>query len=306
MSDDPYELLGVSKTASVDEIRKAYRKLAKELHPDLNPGDKSTEDRFKKVSAAHSLLSDAEQRARFDRGEIDGSGADTPQQRYYRHYADSDPSGRYHSDAGYRDFEGASDIFADLFGKGSDGETRFRTRGQNVRYRLGVSFLDAINGAKQQLNLPDGSTIDLTIPAGSKTGTILRLRGKGHPGLGDGPSGDALVELTVAPHAQFSREGDDIIVELPISLDEAILGAKIEVPGASGRLRVTVPKGSSSGDVLRLRGKGAPKGDGRHGDQRVVLKVVMPNTIDDGLEAFMEEWRKEHAYNPRETLGGNQ
>ena len=171
---------------------------------------------------------------------------------------------------------------------------------------LVVSLLDAINGAKQQLNLPDGSTIDLTIPAGSKSGTILRLRGKGHPGLGDGPSGDALVELTVAPHAQFSREGDDIIVELPISLDEAILGAKIEVPGASGRLRVTVPKGSSSGDVLRLRGKGAPKGDGRHGDQRVVLKVVMPNTIDDGLEAFMEEWRKEHAYNPRETSGGNQ
>ena len=168
MNDDPYTLLGVSKTASVDEIRKAYRKLAKELHPDLNPGDKSMEDRFKKVSAAHILLSDPEQRARFDRGEIDASGAETPQQRYYRHYADSDPSGRYHSDAGYRDFEGTSDIFSDLFGSGSDGQTRFRARGQNVHYRLAVAFLDAINGAKQQLNLPDGSTIDLTIPAGSK------------------------------------------------------------------------------------------------------------------------------------------
>jgi len=305
MSDDPYKLLGVSKTATADEIRKAYRKLAKELHPDLNPGDKSMEDRFKKVSAAHNLLSDAAQRARFDRGEIDASGAETPQQHYYRQYADSDRSGRYHSDTGYRDFEGTSDIFADLFGHGSDGQSRFRARGQDVHYRLAVPFLDAINGAKQQLHLPDGTTIDLTIPAGSKTGTILRLRGKGRPGLGDGPPGDAMVELTVEPHARFSREGDDIILELPISLDEAVLGARIEVPSATGRLRVTVPKGSSSGDVLRLRGKGAPKSGGGHGDQRVVLKIIMPETIDDELEAFMAEWRKKHAYNPRETSGGS-
>lgn len=304
MSDDPYKLLGVSKTASADEIRKAYRKLAKELHPDLNPGDKSMEDRFKKVSAAHSLLSDPEQRARFDRGEIDGSGTEVTQQRYYRHYADNDPSGRYHSDAGYRDFQATSDIFADLFGRGGGGRSHYRARGQAAHYRLAVPFLDAINGTKQQLNLPDGSTIDLTIPAGSKTGTILRLRGKGRPGLGDGPPGDALVELTVEPHAQFSREGDDIVLELPIALDEAVLGAKIEVPSATGRLRVTVPKGSSSGDVLRLRGKGAPKGNGGHGDQRVVLKVVLPENIDGELEAFMEGWRKKHSYNPREPSGG--
>lgn len=303
MTDDPYKLLGVSKAATADELRKAYRKLAKKLHPDLNPGDKSMEERFKKVSAAYNLLSDTEQRARFDQGEIDASGTEKPQQRYYRQYADNDPSGRYHSDAGFRDFEGTSDIFSDLFGRGGGGKTSFRARGQNVQYRLAVSFLDAITGAKKQLDLPDGTTIDLTIPAGSKSGAILRLRGKGRPGQGDGPPGDALVELTVEPHGQFTREGDDIVLELPISLDEAVLGAKIEAPSAFGRLRVTVPKGSSTGDVLRLRGKGAPVSGGGHGDQRIVLKVVLPKNTDDELEAFMEEWRKKHAYNPRETSG---
>lgn len=302
MSDDPYKTLGVDRTASAEDIRKAYRKLAKELHPDLNPGDKSVEDRFKQVSQAYHLLSDPEQRARFDRGEIDASGQEKPQQQYYRHYADTDRGGRYHSTAGFRDFEGMSDIFADLFGHGAEGDGRVHARGQDVLYRLAVPFLDAVNGAKRHLDLPDGSSIELTIPAGSKDGTTLRLRGKGRPGFGEGPPGDALVELSVEPHRYFSRDGDDIVLELPVTLDEAALGAKIEVPSAGGRLRVTIPKGSTTGDVLRLRGKGAPKPGGGHGDQRIVLKVVMPDKIDDELAHFLEKWRKQHAYNPRAGL----
>lgn len=302
MSDNPYNLLGVSKKASADDIRKAYRKLAKELHPDLNPGDKSVEDRFKQVSAAYQLLSDTEQRARFDRGEIDASGQETPQHQYYRHYADQDPSGRYHSSSGYADFEGMSDLFSELFGQDRGREARFRAQGQNVHYRLAVAFLDAVNGAKRQLDLPDGSKIDLTIPPGSKNGTVLRLRGKGRSGLGDGPAGDALVELTVEPHPLFARDGDDIVLELPISLDEAVLGASVEVPSISGRLRMNVPKGSSTGKVLRLRGKGVPKAGGEAGDQRVVLKVVMPPESDSELEAFMQEWRTKHAYDPRANM----
>ncbi len=301
-SDDPYTLLGVSRTASADEIRKAYRKLAKELHPDLNPGDKSVEDQFKNVSQAYHLLSDAEQRARFDRGEIDASGQETPQQQYYRHYADSDRGRRYDSSAGFRDFEGTSDIFADLFGHGAEGAGRVHARGQDVLYRLAVPFLDAVNGTKQHLNLPDGSSIELTIPKGSRDGTMLRLRGKGRPGLGEGPPGDALVELSIQPHPYFTRDGDDLVLELPITLDEAALGAKVEVPSATGRLRVTVPKGSTTGDVLRLRGKGVAKAGGGHGDQRVVLKVVMPDEVDKDLAEFLEKWRKTHAYNPRAAL----
>lgn len=308
MSDDPYDVLGVSRDASQSDIRKTYRKLAKELHPDLNPGDKAAEDRFKKVSAAYKLLSDPEKRARFDRGEIDASGAERPEQPFYRQYADADGGGRYYSTSGFGDFEDVSDLFSDLFGGRTDdrGTHRrshtIRARGRDLHYHLDVDFLEAVNGAKRRITLPDGGTLDLSIPAGTRNGGVLRLKGKGGPGLGGGGAGDALVEITVRPHPVFRRDDDDIVLELPITLDEAVLGGKVEVPTVTGRVTMTVPKGASSGDVLRLRGKGVKAARRPPGDQRVVLKVVLPETIDDDLTALLETWRKTHRYDPRRKL----
>jgi DnaJ-class molecular chaperone len=302
VSKDPYEVLGVSKSASQDEIHKAYRKLAKKLHPDLNPGNAKSADAFKDVASAHDLLGDPEKRARFDRGEIDAAGAERPQQRYYREYADAGGARRYHSTAGYEDFGDASDLFADLFKRSRGGARSAKMRGQDVQYRLELDFLEAVRGGKRRITLPDGSALDLTVPEGTADGHILRLKGKGGPGIGGGPAGDALIELTVRPHPLFSRQGDDIVIELPITLDEAVLGGKIEVPTVSGRVALTIPKGSSSGQTLRLRGKGVKTRGGTHGDQLVRLKVVMPPEIDSELQEFMQRWREGHRYDPRADL----
>lgn len=302
MSKDPYEVLGVSKSASQDEIHKAYRKLAKKLHPDLNPGNAKAADEFKDVASAHDLLGDPEKRARFDRGEIDAAGAERPQQRYYREYADAGGARRYHSTAGFEDFGDASDLFADLFGRSRGGARTARMRGQDVQYRLEVDFLEAVRGAKRRITLPDGSALDLTIPEGTADGHVLRLKGKGGPGIGGGPAGDALIELIVKPHPLFSRQGEDIVIELPITIDEAVLGGKIETPTVSGRVALTIPKGSSSGQTLRLRGKGVKTRSGKHGDQLVRLKVVMPPEIDGELQEFMQKWREAHRYDPRADL----
>jgi len=299
--DDPYQILGVAKDASQDAIRKAYRSLAKELHPDLNPGDKGAETRFKDVSAAYSLLNDPEKRARFDRGEIDASGAERPQQQYYRHYAEADPTGRYASSAGMGDFEDVSDLFADLFGARGGARRTASARGRDLRYQLHVDFLDAVNGAVRRVALPDERALDLTIPAGTRDGSVLRLKSKGYPGFNGGPPGDALIEVAVRPHPIFTLDGADIVVEVPITIDEAVLGGKIEVPTISGRVAMTVPKGSSTGTTLRLKGKGVKSKDSV-GDQRVVLEVVLPDNIDGELEAFMTRWREEHHYDPRAKM----
>ncbi|WP_085032495.1 DnaJ C-terminal domain-containing protein [Ensifer aridi] len=301
MSEDPYQILGVPRTATQSDIRKAYRKRAKELHPDLHPGDKQVEAKFKALSAAYHLLNDPDQRARFDRREIDASGAERPQQRFYRNYADTDQAGRYTSAGGAGEFEDLSDIFSDLFGQRGEG-SRFRTVGQDLHYQLEVEFLDAANGARRRITLPDGNTIDLAIPPGTRDGSTLRLKGKGAPGFGGGARGDALIEIRVRPHPVFQRKGDDIEVDLPITLYEAVLGAKIEVPTISGRVSMTVPKGSNTGDVLRLRGKGVKSGQGAAGDQRVKLQVVLPERVDPDLQALIETWRRAHPYDPREAL----
>ncbi len=305
MADDLYKVLNVPRTASQDEIRKAYRKLAKELHPDLNPGDKAAEEKFKKVSSAFAILGDADKRGRYDRGEIDASGQERPEQRYYREYASDDPGARYRSSAGYQDFGEFSDIFSDLFGRGQRGAGAGRTftaRGQDARYRLDVEFLEAVQGATKRITLPDGGTLDLTVPAGTRDGQVLRLKGKGGPGIGGGPAGDALVEIGVKPHPLFTREGNDILVELPITLDEAVLGGKVEVPTVSGRVAMTVPKGASSGQTLRLKGRGVKPRSGTAGDQLVRLKIVMPDKVDPELEAFFKDWQAKHGYDPRRKL----
>jgi DnaJ-class molecular chaperone len=298
---DPYEVLGVARGASADEIKQAYRKLAKKLHPDLNPGNEKVEDQFKEVSAAYDLLSDPDKRARFDRGEIDASGAETPRRSYYRSYAEGDAGARYRQ-AGPEEGGFEDDLFADLFGRRRGGTIRLR--GADVTYTAEADFLEAVNGAKRRATLADGKTIDFTIPPGTTEGQILRLRGKGQPGIGGGPSGDALIEIRVKPHPFFERRGDDIHVTLPITLPEAVLGGGVELPTVDGKVALKIPRGANSGMTLRLKGKGAPNASTKQrGDQLVKLSVQLPDTIDEELRTFVERWAKDHPYDVRSKLG---
>jgi DnaJ-class molecular chaperone len=303
LAADPYQTLGVKRDASQEEIQKAYRRLAKKLHPDLNPGNKKAEEEFKNVSVAYDLLADPDKRARFDRGEIDASGAERPQQRYYRDFAEGSGANPYASDAGFADFAGADDIFSEIFGR--TGRANLRTRGQDVHYYLELDFLDAVNGGKQQLTLPDKSVLDVTIPPGTRDGQVLRLRGKGRPGLGGGPPGDALIEITVRPHPIFTRKGDDIHIELPIPLKDAVLGGQTKVPTPSGAVTMTIPKWANSGRVLRLKGKGVPRPDGTRGDELVTLKVMLPELPDPELEKFVAQWRQATADGPPRATGAS-
>ncbi|MDD9717374.1 DnaJ C-terminal domain-containing protein [Dinoroseobacter sp. PD6] len=305
MSEDPYKVLGVAKDATQAEIKKAYRKLAKALHPDLHPGDKTKEAQFQAVAAANDLLGDPEKRKRFDAGEIDASGQERPQRQYYRDHAGADPQGRYASGAGYGDFEDLSGVFSDLFGRRGQargGAQGFAARGADVRYRLDVDFMDAAMGAKRPVPLPDGSAIDLTIPAGVRDGQTLRLRGKGQPGFGGGPAGDAYVEIEVRPHKVFARDENDIEVEVPITFDEAVLGAKVEVPTLSGKVSMGIPRGATSGQRLRLKGRGIKPAKGEAGDQYVRLKIVTPPKIDAEMEDIARRWRDLGAPDPRASL----
>jgi DnaJ-class molecular chaperone len=307
MAEDPYSVLGVTKTASATDITKAYRKLAKKYHPDLNPGDKAAEEKFKQVATAYDILGDEEKRGRYDRGEIDASGQERPQQRYYREYAGGPEGARYRSTAGFEDMGAFSDLFGDLFGErggmrgARGGGARFSMRGPDAQYRLDIPFLDAVNGTKQRITLPDGGTLDVTIPPGVAEGQVLRLKGKGHPGMGEGPPGDALVEISVMSHPVFKRDGNDIVVDLPITVDEAVLGGKVEVPTIGGRVSVTVPPGSNTGQTLRLKGLGV-KTKGARGDQLVRLSIMLPEKIDEDLKTFAEKWRESHSYDPRRKL----
>jgi DnaJ-class molecular chaperone len=298
---DPYEALGVEKTASPDDIRKAYRRLAKKLHPDLNPGNKTAEEQFKEVSAAYDLLSDADKRARFDRGEIDASGAERPRQRYYRDFATGADADHAYADAsGFEDFAQGDDFLAELLRRRE--HARANAPGADLHYRLPVDFLDAVNGATIRLDVPDGGTLEVKIPPGIETGQLLRLRGKGAPGRGQGQPGDALIEVEVRPHRFFRREGDDIHLELPITLGEAVLGGQVPVPTPTGTVMMRVPKHANTGAVLRLRHKGVRRPGGGHGDELVTLKVMLPDTADPELESFVSGWVGGKAYDPRRGM----
>ena len=296
---NPYEVIGVPSTATAAEIQSAYRKLAKKLHPDLNPGDKATEDRFKEVAAAYNLLGDADKRKRFDAGEIDASGAERPpRQHFYRDYAGGEADHPYSDASGFSDFMHGDDIFADLLRRSQ--QARANRPGEDVHYRMEIDFADSIAGATRRITLPDGGALDVKIPPGIVSGQTIRLKGKGAPGFGTGRPGDAMIEVEVRPDPRFTRDGDDITIELPVSLREAVLGGRVHVPTATGAVTMTVPKGSNTGTTLRLKGKGAPRRGGGFGDQFVKLKVILPSPPDPELEAFVAGWERGKLYNPRE------
>ncbi|ALG71064.1 molecular chaperone DnaJ [Azospirillum thiophilum] len=312
---DPYSVLGVSRSASADDIKKAYRKLAKLHHPDLKPGDSANEERFKEISAAYTLLSDAEKRARYDRGEIDPSGQE-------RH-AGFGPRGRtsrgraYSGTADDSVFSGGGgdDWFSDLFGGGrrrpgtagagaGGASTGPKVRGSDISYSVTVPFIEAAAGAKRRINLSNGKSIDVAIPPGTENEAKLRLKGQGLPGMGGMPDGDAIVEVHVEQHPYFTRHDSDIHVELPITLNEAVLGATIHVPTISGKVAVKVPAGANTGSVLRLRGKGVMnQATKQPGDQYVKLKVVLPDPPDAELVKFVEQWAKTRSYDVRKKAG---
>jgi DnaJ-class molecular chaperone len=293
--DDPYKILGVERGASEDEIRTAYRRLAKQHHPDLNPGKKEAEEKFKRISAANALLSDAEKRARFDRGEIDAMGNERPPERpFYRGFGDAGDRSKYRAEDAF-----GADDWESIFGQAFGDRMRRggKSRGSDVRYALTVDFLEAANGAKRRVTLPDGRVLDVTIPPGLEDEQVLRLRGQGMAGPGGGPAGDALIEVSVAPHGLFRRDGKDLIIDLPVTLAEAVLGARVEVPTIKGSVYLTIPPNSNSGTRLRLKERGIAGGH-----QFVDLKIVLPPEPEPELTEFLKSWTPAHPFDPRKGM----
>ncbi len=297
MAQDPYAELGVSRTAGADEIRKAFRTLAKELHPDRNPNNKVAEERFKRVSAAFDVVGDPEKRAKFDRGEIDADGRDV--QRGYSGGYGPGPGGGGARDARFdgMDFE---EILGGMFaGRGRNGRGNFAMKGSDVQARLEVDLEEAIKGAVKRVVFADGRTLDVTIPKGAADGQTLRLRGQGYPGRGGAAAGDALIELSLRPHPIFRRDEADLHMDLPISVPDAVLGAKVDAPTPDGPVSLTVPRHAQAGAVLRLKGRGAFDAEtGRRGDLFAHIAIVLPDAVDAELERFAETWRRERPYSP--------
>ncbi len=299
---DPYSVLGIAKTASQDDIRKAYRKLAKKYHPDLNPGDKKAEEEFKALNQANDLLSDADKRARFDRGEIDASGQERHPGFGAGGFGGGGFGGGFGGAGGFRpggpgmggfQEEDLSDLFGGMFGGGARARRAGPRKGADRSFSLNVSFLDAVNGATSRVNLPDGATLDVRIPPGMEDGKVLRLRGKGMPGVQGGPPGDALITVTVLPDATFTREGVDLRETLAVDLKTVVLGGPIMVPTPTGTVKMNVPAGSDTGTVLRLRGKGVPAHGGKEAGNLYVRLEVRVGKADPALEAFLKDWTPE-------------
>jgi DnaJ-class molecular chaperone len=307
---DPYATLGVARSAGEDEIKKAYRKLAKELHPDRNKDNPKASERFSQVTQAYDLLTDKDKRARFDRGEIDGDGNPAAPFGYggggragHGGMGAGGPGG-FRADFG-GDGADMSDVFEGLFGgRGGGFASGFGRRqppqkGANTAYRLRVPFTDAAALAPQRVTLGDGKTIDLKLPAGVENGTQMKLGGKGEPGPGG--AGDAIVTIEVQPHRFFTRDGDDVRLDLPVTLHEAVLGGAVKVPTVEKPVMLTVPAGSSSGKVLRIKGRGFHKKTGGRGDQLVTLMIDLP-ADDAALKAFVADWDGAQG-NPRSDMG---
>lgn len=301
---DPYETLGVTRTATDKEIKEAFKKLARKFHPDLHPDDKAAEGKFKDISAANDLLKDKEKRRRFDAGEIDAAGAERPPERFYRDFANGGVNASHAANEGFASNEDLEEFLRRAFaGGGPRGHETFQARGQDVSYVLPVEFMDAVNGAQRTITLPEGKTLQVTIPEGAEDRQMLRLKGQGMAGFGGGMAGDAYVELHVEPHPFFHRKDDNIHVEVPVTLKEAMLGARIEVPTISGPVTMTIPKGSNTGQTLRLRDKGVRnRKTGQRGHQLITLKAVLPSAEEHELVAFLEKWQPKHPDHPRKEM----
>ncbi len=300
MAPNPYETLGIKKDASEAEIKAAYRKLAKKNHPDLNPGDTTAKQRFADISSANDLLSDKDKRAAFDRGEIDASGQPRQQQPFYRDYAGTEGTQRYRQSGGFGGqapgggFESSSfsEIFESMFG--GKRAAQQAAPASDAHYSIEIDFLEAAKGASKRVTMPDGAALDIIIPPGVSEGQQLRLKGKGHASRNGDVVGDAYVELHIRPHDMFARDGNNITIELPVGFHESILGAKVSVPTIHGPVSMAIPKGATTGQTLRLKGKGI-----KSGDQFVRLKIVMPKVIDPELEKLAGDWAKAHPWDPR-------
>ena len=318
MARDPYQELGVSRTATADEVRKAFRKLAKENHPDTNPGNKAAEERFKKVSAAFDIVGDAEKRKKFDRGEIDADGRETmggfgaggpwgASGGPGGGFGGARPGGRQGGGFRTETFEGADlgDILGEMFGGGRQGRAGgagggfggFSQRGADTRAKLEIDLVDAIRGGKQRIAFSDGRTIDVTIPKGAQDGQSLRLKGQGAPGRSG--AGDAFIEIAIKPHPLYRREDGGLVMDLPIAFYDAVLGGKVEAPTPDGPVNVAVPKGANTGTRLRLKGRGLSDAKGHRGDLFARLVVVLPEGSDPALDAFAEEARAKRPYTPK-------
>jgi len=314
---DLYQQLGVKRGASEAEIKKAYRSLAKQLHPDRNSDNPKAAERFAKVTHAYDLLSDKDKRARYDRGEIDEDG--NPRMPFGGGFGGGGGAGQRPGGGGFEGFPGGfdanaadlSDLFEGLFGAagarrgagsggpfGGFGRARAPQKGADVAYRLKVAFTDAATLKEQRVTLSGGRTVDIKLPKGVEDGTKIRLSGQGQEGPGG--RGDAIVTIEIASHPFYVREGKNIRLTLPVTLKEAVLGAKVKVPTPEGPVMVTIPKGSSSGKILRLKGRGFTARDGGRGDELVQVAIDVPAT-DPALEQFAEQW--DGGGNPRASLG---
>jgi DnaJ-class molecular chaperone len=311
LASDPYQVLGVPRTASADEIRKAFRKLAKANHPDTNPNNKEAEERFKRVSGAFDVVGDAAKRKKFDAGEIDADGRETMGGfgAGFGGAGQGGPWGPPPSGGGRgASFEGVdlNDILGEMFGGGRGGRGGggagggfggFSQRGADVRARMDIDLEDAIRGAKQRISFSDGRTIDVTIPKGAQEGQTLRLKGQGSPGRA-GP-GDAFIELNIAPHPIFRREGQTLVMDVPVTVYDAVLGGRAEAPTPDGPVTLTIPKGANTGTRLRLKGRGLSDPKGVRGDLFARLVVTLPDKPDPSLEGFAEIWKRERPYSPK-------
>jgi DnaJ-class molecular chaperone len=306
LARDPYLELGVARTATAAEIRKAFHKLAKQHHPDANTGDKKSEERFKQVSAAFDVIGDPDKRKKFDAGEIDADGRETMRAGGFGGGGSPFGGGFNRGGGGFSRGGGAegpeidlNDLFGDILGRNRGGGAGggFSPKGADVRARLDIDLEEAIKGGKKRVAFSDGRTIDVTIPTGAQEGQTLRLKGQGSPGRGG--QGDALIELAIKPHPIYRRENDTLVMDLPISVPDAVLGGKVEAPTPDGPVTLSIPKGSNSGAKLRLKGRGLADGKGKRGDLFARLVVTLPDAPDAELEKFAETWRAQRPYAPK-------
>ncbi|WP_306149522.1 MULTISPECIES: J domain-containing protein [unclassified Roseibium] len=324
---DPYSVLGVAKSASEGDIKKAFRQLAKKYHPDQNKDDPGAQQRFSEVNQAYEIIGDKDKRAQFDRGEIDAEGKQKFQSRGFDGFSGFEDFGAAGGSRGFRSSGGAAggggfdDILNDILGGfGGRGGARGSTgpgasgfagaggakarrpspsKGANADLIAAVSLEDILNSGKAQVTLPSGKTVNVTLPKGVVEGEKIRLKGQGHPGDQGGPAGDALIEVRFKTHKLFDVKGSDLHLDLPITLYEAILGAKIRTPTLTGAVNLTIPENTSSGKTMRLKGKGLPTKNGGHGDLLVKIQIMLPPHGDDELDTLMKAWREITPYRVR-------